>query len=61
MLQLNTKVPWTVYTDSGSLKKKLAVKPMCRDVPLSEQGMQDDGMAHSEGEEETKQEHQWKN
>ena len=46
--------PWTIYTDTGFEEEISGI--IGHDVSFSEQGMQDDGMAHLEGEEETKQE-----
>ena len=46
--------PWTIYTDSGFEEEISGI--IGTPVSFSEQGMQDDGMAHLEGEEETKQE-----
>lgn len=42
--------PWTIYTDSGFADE---ISKICGcEVDWSEQGMQDDGMAHLEGDEE---------
>ena len=46
--------PWTIYTDSGFEQEISGI--IGTPVSFSEQGMQDDGMAHLEGEEESKQE-----
>ena len=46
--------PWTIYTDSGFEEEISGI--IGTPVSFSEQGMQDDGMAHLEGNEETKQE-----
>ena len=46
--------PWTIYTDSGFEEEISGI--IGTPVSFSEQGMQDDGMAHLEGEEESKQE-----
>ena len=48
------EAPWTIYTDSGFEEEISGI--IGTPVSFSEQGMQDDGMAHLEGEEETKQE-----
>jgi len=39
--------PWTIYTDSGFEKEMSEIVGM--DLSFSEQGMQDDGVAHLEG------------
>ena len=41
--------PWTIYTDSGFEQEISGI--IGTDVSFSEQGMQDDGMAHLEGDE----------
>ena len=46
--------PWTIYTDSGFEQEISGI--IGTPVSFSEQGMQDDGMAHLEGEEDKKQE-----
>ena len=46
--------PWTIYTDSGFEQEISSI--IGTPVSFSEQGMQDDGMAHLEGEEDNKQE-----
>ena len=46
--------PWTIYTDSGFEQEISGI--IGTPVSFSEQGMQDDGMAHLEGEEDNKQE-----
>ena len=46
--------PWTIYTDSGFEQEIRGI--IGTPVSFSEQGMQDDGMAHLEGEEDKKQE-----